>query len=354
MSIDFGYKAASLNNPLASGRYPVRSLVVSAVLFAVGAALALISVTLGDYPLTLREVTATLLGHGESFHETIVMKWRLPVALSAVLFGALLGLGGAIFQSLTRNPLGSPDVIGFDAGSYTAVVIAVLVVGQRSYWTMASASIVGGLLTAFVVYLLAYRKGIQGFRLIIVGIGVAAVLGSLNSYLITRANVEDAMVVGFWGAGSLNRVHWESLVPTALIAVVVILGIALVSPSLQRLELGDDAATTLGTRPNAVRFVLLVLGVATTAIVTAAAGPIGFIALVAPQLARRLTRAAGAGLLPAAAMGAALLGFAHIVSLLLSMYVASVPVGLVTVCVGGLYLLWLLVRESRRQFGPAV
>ncbi|MGO1184125.1 MAG: FecCD family ABC transporter permease [Micrococcaceae bacterium] len=353
MSIDFGYRAASLNSSLVSGRYPTRALMVAAVLFLLGAAFALVSITLGEYPLTLGEVWATLLGNGQSFHETIVMKWRLPVALSAVLFGALLGIGGAIFQSLTRNPLGSPDVIGFDAGSYTAVVIAVLVVGQRSYWTMAGASIAGGLLTAFAVYILAYRKGIQGFRLIIVGVGVAAVLGSLNSYLITRAKVEDAMVVGFWGAGSLNRVHWESLIPTALIAVVVLLGVALASPALQRLEMGDDAAITLGTRPNAARLVLLVLGVATTAIVTAAAGPIGFIALVAPQLARRLTGAAGAGLLPAAAMGSALLGFAHIVSLLLSMYVAAVPVGLVTVCVGGIYLLWLLVRESRRQFGPA-
>lgn len=353
MSVDFGYRAASLNTALVSGRYPLRALVVSGVLFIIGAALALASVTLGEYPLTLSEVWATLWGQGQSFHETIVMKWRLPVALAAVLFGALLGIGGAIFQSLTRNPLGSPDVIGFDAGSYTAVVIAVLVVGQRSYWTMASASIIGGLLTAFAVYLLAYRKGIQGFRLIIVGIGVAAVLGSLNSYLITRAKVEDAMVVGFWGAGSLNRVHWESLVPTALIALVVLIGVALASPALQRLEMGDDAATTLGTRPDASRLVLLVLGVATTAIVTAAAGPISFIALVAPQLARRLTRSAGAGLLPAAAMGSALLGSAHIVSLLLSMYVAAVPVGLVTVCVGGIYLLWLLVRESRRQFGPA-
>ena len=125
----------------------------------------------------------------------------------------------------------------------------------------------------------------------------------------------------------------------------------LLAPSLRRLELGDDAAVTLGTRPNRVRLGLVVTGVATTALVTAAAGPIGFIALAAPQLARRITRSPGVSLLAAAAMGAALLVCAHLLSLLLAQVYRPVPVGLITVCVGGIYLIWLLIRETRRQAG---
>jgi len=324
---------------------------VSALLLGLAMAVAVAAIRYGDYPLTAEQVLSTLLGGGEPFHRIVVLEWRLPVAIAAVAFGALLGLGGAIFQSITRNPLGSPDVIGFDAGAYTAVVVVMLVVGSGGTWSIAAAAIVGGLATAFAVYLLAWRRGVQGFRLIIVGIGVAAMLGSLNSYLITRADITDAMSVGFWSAGSIARVTWSSLIPSLVLGTVIVLAAIALSPALKRLELGDDAAITQGTRPGPVRLALLVLGVATTALVTAAAGPIGFIALVAPQLARRITRSAGVSLLAASAMGAALLAAAHLLSLLIAQVYRSIPVGLITVCLGGLYLIWLLIRETRRQAG---
>ena len=149
------------------------------------------------------------------------------------------------------------------------------------------------MVTAFLVYVPAYRRGMHGFRLIIVGIGVSAMLGSINAYLITRADIDDAMSVGFWGAGSLNRVSWSSMTPSLIIAAVILLAAAILAPALRRLELGDDAAVTLGTRVGRARLGLMVIGVATGALVTAAAGPIGFIALAAPQLARRITSSPG-------------------------------------------------------------
>jgi len=349
--VDFGYRSGTLRSRLLSARVPLRVLGVSALLLGLAVAVAVVAIRYGDYPLTVSQVLQTLLGGGEPFHRIIVLEWRLPVAIAAVAFGALLGLGGAIFQSITRNPLGSPDVIGFDAGAYTAVVVVMLVFGSSGTWSIAAAAIVGGLATAFAVYLLAWRRGVQGFRLIIVGIGVAAMLGSLNSYLITRADITDAMSVGFWSAGSIARVTWASLTPSLVLGTVIVLAAIALSPALKRLELGDDAAVTQGTRPGPVRLALLVLGVATTALVTAAAGPIGFIALVAPQLARRITRSAGVSLLAASAMGAALLAAAHLLSLLIAQVYRSIPVGLITVCLGGLYLIWLLIRETRRQAG---
>ncbi|MFT3799110.1 FecCD family ABC transporter permease [Microbacterium sp.] len=350
-SIDFGYASRALRTRWFSARFAIRQAAVAATCLAVAVAAAVVAITLGDYPLTLAQVLSALTGGGEDFHRMIVLEWRLPVAVAAVLFGGLLGIGGAIFQSLTRNPLGSPDVIGFDAGSYTAVVVAILVFGARGYWTLASAALIGGLATAFVVYLLAYRRGVQGFRLIIIGIGVSAMLGSINSYLITRADLDDAMTVGFWGAGSIGRVSWGSMGPSLLVGALIVAAAAALSPALRRLELGDDAATNLGTRPTPARLGLMVVGVATTALVTAAAGPIGFIALAAPQLARRLTRSPGVSLLASATMGAVVLCLAHLLSLLIAQVFRAIPVGLITVCLGGLYLIWLLIREARTSYG---
>ncbi|MGO3885784.1 MAG: FecCD family ABC transporter permease [Mycetocola sp.] len=334
-----------------SVRVPLRTLRTTLILTVVAVFFAVVALCFGDYPLTLPQVLSALTGTGEPFHRTVVGEWRLPIALSSVVFGALLGLGGAIFQSLTRNPLGSPDVIGFDAGSYTAVVVVMLVLGSYSSWTIAVAATTGGLATALVVYLLAYRRGVQGFSLIIIGIAVSVMLGSVNAYLITRADITDAMTVGFWGAGSLSRVSWSSLMPSLALGLLIAVAAAALTPSLRRLELGDDAAASLGIRPGRARLLLIIVGVATVALVTAAAGPISFIALVAPQLARRIDRRAGVDLPSSAAMGAALLSAAQLLSLMLSSGLKPVPVGLVTVCLGGVYLIWLLIRETRNQAG---
>lgn len=349
--VDFGYRTHRWRSRRVSLRIPMRLITVSATLAGIATLAVPIAIQFGDYPLTLSQVITALTGAGEGFWSKIVLEWRLPVAVAALVFGALLGVGGAIFQSLTRNPLGSPDVIGFDAGSYTGVVLTMLLLGATSYWPVAAAALVGGLATAFVVYVLAYRGGIQGFRLIIVGIAVSAVLGSINAYLITRAEIDDAMAVGFWGAGSLSRITWSNMAPALWIAAGVLVTAALLAPALRTLELGDDAAVTQGLRVGRTRLALIATGVATSALVTAAAGPISFIALVSPQLARRITRTPGVSLLAAAAMGAALLSGAHLLSLLISQVYRTIPVGLLTVCLGGIYLMWLLVRESRTQNG---
>ena len=351
--VDFGYRVLRTQTAVSSSRISLRTATFSAALFGLAAAFAVVALFLGDYPLTIRDVAGALAGRADDFISMVVLQWRLPVAVSAVLFGALLGIGGAIFQSLTRNPLGSPDVIGFDAGAYTAVVLVMLAAGSQHTWSIAGAAIGGGLVTALVVYVFAYRRGMQGFRLIVVGIGVSAMLGSINSYLITRADLDDAMQVGFWGAGSLSRVTWSMLVPVIAISFIVIVTVIALAPALRSMELGDDMAVSHGTRVGAARVVLLIAGVATTALVTAAAGPIGFIALAAPQLARRVTGSAGVSVLASAAMGSTLLAATHLLSYLLAAVFRPMPVGLITVCVGGVYLIILLIREARTRSGVA-
>lgn len=345
--VDFGYRRAEFQRPRWSGAFSVRALLVTLLLAACTFAGVVLSISTGTYDIPIGEVLGGLFGTADSGTVLVVQEWRMPRALLAALFGIALGISGAVFQSLTRNPLGSPDIIGFSSGSYTGALIVLLVTGG-GYYAVAVGALAGGIVTALVVFLLAYRRGVQGFRLIIVGIGVSALLASLNTYLMLKASPEQQLTAGVWGSGSLNGVSIEQLVPV-LIVLAVLLPIALsLSPALRVLELGDDAAGSLGSRPTRIRLAAIVVGVALVALVTAAAGPIAFIALVAPQIARRLTHSTGIGLIAAGITGALLLVLSDFLAQRLFAPL-QLPVGIVTVSVGGLYFVWLLLRETRRQ-----
>ncbi|MEV7273938.1 FecCD family ABC transporter permease [Streptomyces bacillaris] len=324
-----------------------RAVAVCGVLALALVALALWAFTLGSYPLTLTDLAAVASGTADTGVRTVVLEWRAPRIVAAVLFGAALAVGGAVFQALTRNPLGSPDVIGFTTGSYTGVVLTLLA-GASSYAALAAGALAGGLLTALTVYLLAFRRGVRGFRLIIVGIAVGALLSSVNTWFSVKADVDTSLRAAVWGAGSLSTIGW----PAVLMASALLAAVALAAPvaqhRLRRLELGDETATTMGVPVERTKLLLVVLGIAATAAVTAAAGPIAFVALAAPQIARRLTgRGTSVDLAGSALVGALLLLGADIAA---QHAVPGVvlPTGAVTVCVGGAYLLVLLVRESRR------
>ena len=348
-AIDHGYRSVTLRSrgERFSTRFRLRHLVVVVVLLLAAGAVGVVALGTGDFPIAVGDVIRTLLGGGDRRMRLVVLDWRMPRVRLALALGAGLGVAGAIFQSLTRNPLGSPDIIGFDAGAYTGALIMITTVGT-GYVAVAGAALAGGLTTAVVVYLVAYRRGFHGFRLIIVGIAVAAMLWSLNTWIILNADLYMAIAAGAWGSGSLNTVGWGQAVPAMIILVPLGLAAATLSGKMHLLEMGDDAAVALGVRGNPVRLGLVALGVAFTAVATAAAGPIAFISLAAPQLARRLTRSAGVTLAASAAMGALLLSVSDLAAQRL-FAPTQLPVGIVTVAVGGIYLIWLLVREGSRR-----
>ncbi|MFK0002756.1 iron-enterobactin ABC transporter permease [Paenarthrobacter sp. NPDC090522] len=345
--VDFGRSTVLVRVRSLSVRFDVRSILVCFALLAATLAVAVVSLSIGDYEVSVHQVLQAFTGDAPGFAQTIVMEWRLPRVLSALVFGAALGMSGGVFQSMTRNPLGSPDIIGFNTGAYTGALVVMLTLGG-GYVGVAAGALVGGVLTAIAVYLLAFRRGSQGFRLIIVGIGISAMLAALNHWLILQAELEAALAAAVWGAGSLNGITWEQAAPAAVVVVLVGLATLVVSRRMQLLEMGDDAARALGVRAEPTRLLLLVLGVALTAAVTAVAGPIAFVALAAPQLARRLTRSAGITLLPSAFMGAFLLAASDLAAQRLFAPI-QLPVGVVTVCIGGIYLVWLLAREARKS-----
>lgn len=299
----------------------------------------------GDFPIAPADVVATLLGDGTAAQEFVVQDLRLPRVLVAVLVGAALGLGGAVFQSLTRNPLGSPDMLGFGQGA-TVGALAVIVVFQGDATAVAGGAVVGGLVTGAAVYLLAWKRGVHGFRLVLVGIGVAAMLTAVIHYLLTKANLVDATRATVWMTGSLEGRDWTQFGPLLAVCCVLVPVVLAYGRPLRMLEMGDDAAYALGVKVERTRMVLMGSAVLLVAAAAAAAGPISFVALSAPQVARRLTRTPGPNLAASLLTGAALL--------LIADWAATnafgerqLPVGVVTGVVGGVYLLWLLVTERR-------
>jgi len=323
-----------------------RPTLTASILALACGVLAIYALGSGSLSLNATQVIDALLGKGPANLTVIVTQWRLPRVTMALLLGAALGISGAIFQSLLRNPLGSPDVIGFNTGAYSGVLVAI-VLFNGGVIGITSGALAGGLLTAALVYLLAWRNGVEAFRLIIVGIAVRALLVAGNTWLIISASLESAMTAGLWSAGSLNGISWAKSLPVLAVIALCCLLLLTLSRRMRLLEMGDDTACALGVPVERSRVLLLLIGVTLTAAATAVAGPISFIALVAPQIARRLC-ANRSVLLLTALTGALLLLIADVAAQRLFMPY-QLPVGVLTVSLGGIYLIWLLIRESRKK-----
>ncbi|MFG3096654.1 FecCD family ABC transporter permease [Streptomyces sp. NPDC048202] len=326
-------------------RLDLRSLIVVVALLVAVLAAGVALIGTGDAHIPAMDVLRTLVGDGNPYQDFIVNELRLPRLLVGLLVGASLGLGGALFQSISRNPLGSPDVLGLAQGS-TAGALVMIVLFSGSAAAVTAGALVGGLVTGIGIYLLAWKQGVHGYRLVLVGIGVSAVLTAVNGYLITKADIVDAARAVVWMTGSLSGRDWTQVWPLLILCAVVVPLVLANGRGLRMLEMGDDVAHALGVRVHRVRLVLMVSAVLLTAAATAAAGPVGFVALTAPQLARRLTRSPGPNLVPSLCMGAALLVTADWICQRL-FGADQLPVGVVTGVVGGAYLLWLLVGERR-------
>ncbi|MFE2376457.1 FecCD family ABC transporter permease [Streptomyces sp. NPDC059398] len=327
-------------------RVRIRSVAVCAVLLALMVAVALYTLATGDYSIPVADVVRALVGGGDHATRFVVDGLRLPRLLTGVLVGCALGAAGAVFQSITRNPLGSPDVIGFGTGSATGAVVCLVIV-HGSPTEVSASAVAGGLLTAAAVYLLAFRRrSVQGFRLILVGIGVTGMLTAFNQWMLTRASLNDALTAQVWLTGSLNSRSWSQVVPLAVAMAVLLPLLLLLNRGGSLLEMGDDSARALGLPVERTRLTLMVTAVALVAVATASAGPVAFVALAAPQLARRLTRAPGVGIGPAAAMGALIMPVSDLAAQ--RALPAELPVGVATGAVGGLYLIFLLARQYRR------
>ncbi|MFK3710615.1 iron-enterobactin ABC transporter permease [Leclercia adecarboxylata] len=327
---------------------PSRRLILSCLaLMLVSLGVALFSLRSGAVTLDLSQVFNALTGSAPRNITMVVTEWRLPRVMMALLVGAALGISGAIFQSLMRNPLGSPDVMGFNTGAWSGVLVAMVLFGQH-LTAITLAAMAGGILTSLIVWALAWRDGIETFRLIIIGIGMRAMLMAFNTWLLLQASLETSLSAGLWFAGSLNGLTWAKTLPAAPLILLMFVCALLLVKRMRLLEMGDDSACALGVSVERSRLMLMLVAVVLTAAATAIAGPISFIALVAPHIARRLSGTARWGLTQSALCGSLLLLAADLCAQQLFMPY-QLPVGVVTVSLGGIYLIVLLVQESRKK-----
>jgi iron complex transport system permease protein len=335
----------------ARARIERRTAVVCLVLAVLTLAAAVVGLTVGDYPLSAADVVRGLfVPLDDPFAVVTLRDLRIPRVLGAVLVGAALGASGAILQSISGNPLGSPDVVGFTTGAATGALVQIIILGAGPD-AVALGAVGGGLAAAGLMYALAYRDGASGYRLVLVGIGLAAMLQALNTWLIVRADLNAAQVGAQWLAGTLNAVTWGEVVTIlAVVAVLLPLTMLTAGRDLSVLTLGDPVAIALGLPAERARRRLVLASLLLVAVATAITGPIAFVALAAPQLARRLTRTATPGMGAAALMGALLVLVSDIVAQRV-FAPTQLPVGVVTGSLGGCYLIWLLSREWRGRRG---
>ena len=314
-----------------------------------------VSIGVGDYPITPWRVFEIIVtGAGERIENLVVFDWRMPRSVTGIVVGAALGLSGALTQSVTRNALASPDILGITTGaSAMAVTIIVLgggttsgLVGWLAGVGIPLAALGGGLLTGLVIWLLAYQRGMDPFRLVLSGIIISALLSAYISYLMTRADLRDAASAQLWLSGSLNASDWTKAVPVMIIVLVGAPLFAWIAFQLLASILGPDIARALGQNVTGVQVALLVFSVALAAMAVSAAGPIGFVAFVSPQIAQRLCGRSTPPLLASALFGASLLVAADVITQ--TLMPVELPVGLLTSAVGGIFLIYLLVQNNRR------
>lgn len=310
------------------------------------AVLAVVAVTLmvGDTFYSPDEVIRVILGQTVPGASFTVGDLRLPRAVLGVLAGLAFGMAGVTFQTMLRNPLASPDVIGISSGASAAAVIGIVVLGLGET-PVAFLALGAALVTALVIYLLSRRGGFAGARLILIGIGVAALLDSVITYVLSRAAQWDLQTAMRWLTGSLNGAAWPSIAPLAIACAVIVPVLLLLERELGILRLGDDSAAALGVRVGAVRVVVIVGAVCLLAFATAAAGPIAFVAFMAGPIAARLVGPGASLLLPAGLVGVLLVLVADLAGQFA--FGNRYPVGVVTGVIGAPYLLFLLIRTNR-------
>ncbi|WP_067507875.1 iron chelate uptake ABC transporter family permease subunit [Actinoplanes sp. TFC3] len=327
-----------------------RARTVSIVLAILVVVLFALTLSYGSFQVSLPDIVRSLLGRQTPPQvDYIIQTLRLPRAIVGTLAGLSFGLSGMIFQQLVRNPLASPDVIGVTSGGSAAAVLAI-VIFAASGTVISVVALTGAVTTALLIYLLAWRKGVGGYRFVLVGIGVGAAMGGLTSFLLTRADVRVASDALIWLSGSLNGRTWADVRPLAVASLILVPLTLMLGRALLGLQLGDDVAKGLGLPIERSRLALLLIGVCLAGTATAAAGPIAYVAFVSGPIAARLVGGGRPTLLQAGLFGAVLVLAADFIG---SHLLGSTPfpVGVVTGIIGAPYLLWLLATSNRTGRG---
>ena len=328
-----------------SQRFDMRAIGLIILATAILLFLMLWSVTLGAVPLSIPEVWEATFNRGDDRNLLVVRELRWPRTMTAVVIGAALAVSGALFQGIARNPLVSPDIIGINSGA-TMVAVTWLVIFETTTG-LAFATFIGAILTAAIIYLLSWRDGVSPNRLILVGIGISAMTAAVSSYMMVIFPVERTRPAIVWTMGSIYGANWFDVRVGALFVLVCVPVAVLLMHSLRSMQLGDLVTRSLGIPLERTRLTVILVGCALASIAVALAGPIGFIALMVPHMARMIAGPmSGSVLMFTGVLGGIILLLSDIVSQ--HLLPVSLPVGVVTSAVGAPYFLFLLYRSNRQ------
>ncbi|WP_124728791.1 FecCD family ABC transporter permease [Staphylospora marina] len=348
-------KYRPLRTPLFSVLVDRKAAWISLLLLLSGIFLFILSVGTGTLFLTPAEVVAALTGTGPELHQTVIFSFRMPRVLLAFLAGAALACSGAVLQGLVRNPLAAPDVLGITGGATVAAVSFLALFSDERVNTLTvdlrflpAAACLGAILAGLLTVILAWKRGVRPFRLVLIGVGVSAAAQAITTTIILGGPLHLATQAHIWMAGSFNGTNWSHVGIAAPVILVLLVLLFLGVRKLNLLSFGDELATGAGIRVEQSRISLLLLSALLAGSAVAFAGNIGFIGLMAPHMARKLCGSAHGALLPVAALlggilaaGADLIGRTAFAPL-------EVPAGIFTSALGAPYFLWLLYR-TRNQ-----
>ncbi|WP_394168864.1 FecCD family ABC transporter permease [Saccharospirillum alexandrii] len=334
-----------------SFRLPVRALVLALLLTIGLLSLITLSLTIGSYEMSLREVLSTLLGDEVSRQmTTVVWEFRFPRTLVAAFVGTMLALSGAALQNVTRNGLADPSLVGISQGASLAVVALTVIWPDQSSALRPWVAFAGSLLVAALIQGLSWnRRGGSSIRFILMGIGVAAFISAITSALMTYGQIDRAMSALAWLSGSINAAGWPEVRMVAVWCAVLMPPLLILSRSMSALQMGESTAVGLGVRASVIRYALISVAVGLAAIATAAVGPLGFVGLIAPHMARRLARSGvGIHLLLTALIGAFVVTLADLLGRALFAPI-QIPAGLVTAIIGVPVFIYLLQKSQAKS-----
>lgn len=322
-----------------------RFITMTSVLVLISIALCCTMLMLGNTIYPVKDVVRVLLGEQVQGASFAVQTIRLPRMLAGAFAGFSFGAGGYIFQTMLRNPLANPNVIGVTAGSSAAAVFCIIVLNASNAF-ISIASVIGGLTTVLVIYFLSKGSSFSIGRLILIGIGIQAMLTAVINYLMLIGKTNDIPTAMRWLSGSLNGAKMENLYPLIIIVCICTPILLYFGKRLEMLELGEQAATSLGVNTNRTRVVLMISSVLIIALATATTGPIAFVAFLAGPIAKKLVGVGFSNIIPAGLIGVILVLASDLIGQFA--FVARYPVGVITGIIGAPYLIYLLIKINRK------
>jgi iron complex transport system permease protein len=323
-----------------------RNLKVISILLLSLLAVLVLSICIGSTRVPVLELVQTVLGNGSNQYDFIILSLRLPRVLVAILIGAALGVSGAILQGVIRNPLASPDIIGITNGAaFFATAFIVYLGGSVSIKFLPLAAITGAVAVSLLIYILAWKKGVSPFRLVLIGIGMATAMGSLTTFMIVVTNAYTAAEAYVWLTGSIYAASMEKFLLLLPVVIILIFAAMAFSRTVNVQELGDEIATSLGSQVQRQRFTLLFISVVLAGAAVSIGGAIGFVGLIAPHIARKLVGGSFSSLIPTAALvGALLVSIADFIGRV-AFQPYDVPAGIFTAAIGAPFFIYLIYRN---------